>query len=109
VLVGIRPTRSTAPLRHALPGHVIETAFDKGWGKLLNGELLELDRRVWPSAHDLAVAERRHSEAPYRARNVGEMRHRQQCSANRASAGFLAVIIPKLDSPRGRPQQGDLV
>lgn len=30
-----------APLRHALARHVIETAFDKGWGELLNGELLE--------------------------------------------------------------------
>ena len=30
-----------APLRHALPSHVIETAFDRGWGELLNGELLQ--------------------------------------------------------------------
>lgn len=29
-----------APLRHALAGHVVETAFERGWSKLKNGELI---------------------------------------------------------------------
>ncbi len=29
-----------APLRHALTGHSVTTAFEKGWGTLENGELL---------------------------------------------------------------------
>ncbi|MBA3805351.1 MAG: hypothetical protein H0X14_06520 [Acidobacteria bacterium] len=29
-----------APLRNYLPGHAVETAFERGWGKLSNGELL---------------------------------------------------------------------
>ncbi|GAB3656613.1 hypothetical protein [Ramlibacter alkalitolerans] len=29
-----------APLRHALVGHSVETAFDLGWGTLQNGALL---------------------------------------------------------------------
>jgi hypothetical protein len=29
-----------APLRHALAGHVVVTAFEKGWDKLQNGDLI---------------------------------------------------------------------
>ena len=29
-----------APLRSHLPEHVVETAFERGWSKLSNGELL---------------------------------------------------------------------
>jgi hypothetical protein len=29
-----------APLRHQLTGHQIETAFERGWSRLKNGELL---------------------------------------------------------------------
>jgi hypothetical protein len=29
-----------APLRHALPGHEIATAYERGWHTLQNGELL---------------------------------------------------------------------
>ena len=29
-----------APLRHALVGHSVETAFELGWGTLQNGELI---------------------------------------------------------------------
>ena len=29
-----------APLKHALPGHVIEEAVDLGWERLVNGELI---------------------------------------------------------------------
>lgn len=29
-----------APLRHALVGHSVETAFDLGWGTLQNGALI---------------------------------------------------------------------
>lgn len=30
-----------APLRHHLPGHGIETAYELGWSRLSNGELLK--------------------------------------------------------------------
>ena len=30
-----------APLRHALSGHLVLTAFEKGWSDLGNGELLQ--------------------------------------------------------------------
>lgn len=29
-----------APLRHSLTGHSVETAFERGWSKLSNGDLL---------------------------------------------------------------------
>lgn len=29
-----------APLRHALAGHAVETAFERGWSRLQNGDLL---------------------------------------------------------------------
>ena len=28
------------PLRHHLPGHTVETTYEKGWGNLKNGDLL---------------------------------------------------------------------
>ena len=31
-----------APLRYALLGHQVETAFERGWAELLNGDLLEV-------------------------------------------------------------------
>jgi predicted nuclease of predicted toxin-antitoxin system len=30
-----------APLRYALQGHQVETAYEKGWAELLNGDLIE--------------------------------------------------------------------
>jgi predicted nuclease of predicted toxin-antitoxin system len=30
-----------APLRHWLVGHEVETAYERGWAELTNGELLE--------------------------------------------------------------------
>ncbi len=40
-----------APLRDHLPGHSVETAYEKGWSSLRNGELLmkaeaEFDRLI---------------------------------------------------------------
>jgi predicted nuclease of predicted toxin-antitoxin system len=29
-----------APLRHILPGHQVETAYDRGWAELLNRDLI---------------------------------------------------------------------
>ena len=29
-----------APLRHTLEGHVVVEAFERGWDRLLNGELI---------------------------------------------------------------------
>ncbi len=31
-----------APLRHSLAGHVVATAFEKGWSNLQNGDLLRM-------------------------------------------------------------------
>lgn len=31
-----------APLRHALTGHVIATAFEQGWSNLQNGDLIRV-------------------------------------------------------------------
>ncbi len=56
-----------APLRDHLPGHNVETAFEKGWSTLLNGELLSkaeaqfdlmitTDRKL---RHQQSLAERR--------------------------------------------------
>jgi hypothetical protein len=30
-----------APLRYDLPGHTIDTAYERGWSRLKNGELIE--------------------------------------------------------------------
>jgi predicted nuclease of predicted toxin-antitoxin system len=30
-----------APLRHALPGHAVSTAYEMGWASLTNGDLLD--------------------------------------------------------------------
>jgi predicted nuclease of predicted toxin-antitoxin system len=30
------------PLRNYLPSHIVETAYEKGWGNLKNGDLLTL-------------------------------------------------------------------
>lgn len=29
------------PLRYALPGHQVETAYERGWAELLNGDLVK--------------------------------------------------------------------
>ena len=34
-----------APLRRALPGHTVATAYEQGWGALTNGELLAAAER----------------------------------------------------------------
>ena len=31
-----------APLRHSLAEHLVETAFERGWANLKNGELISL-------------------------------------------------------------------
>src|SRR5438477_368374 len=35
-----------APLRHHLPGHSVDTAFERGWSDLQNGELLDAAERA---------------------------------------------------------------
>ena len=40
-----------APLRHALPGHVVTTVAEVGWDRLRNGELL----RAAEGVHDLLL------------------------------------------------------
>jgi hypothetical protein len=32
-----------APLRHALPGHAVSTAYEMGWASLTNGDLLDAE------------------------------------------------------------------
>ena len=34
-----------APLRHALPGHAVSTAYEMGWSSLTNGDLLDAAER----------------------------------------------------------------
>ena len=34
-----------APLRHALPGHAVSTAYEMGWAALTNGDLLDAAER----------------------------------------------------------------
>jgi len=34
-----------APLRHALPGHDVSTAYEMGWAALTNGDLLDAAER----------------------------------------------------------------
>jgi predicted nuclease of predicted toxin-antitoxin system len=34
-----------APLRHALPGHAVSTAYEMGWASLTNGDLLDAAER----------------------------------------------------------------
>ena len=34
-----------APLRHALPGHAVSTAYELGWASLTNGDLLDAAER----------------------------------------------------------------
>jgi hypothetical protein len=36
-----------APLRHALKGHTVATAFEQGWAQLANGELLDAAERAF--------------------------------------------------------------
>ena len=36
------------PLRHALTGHVVSTAFEMGWSEMANGDLLVLPTTSWP-------------------------------------------------------------
>lgn len=36
-----------APLRHALPGHTISTAYEMGWASLTNGDLLDSAERTF--------------------------------------------------------------
>jgi predicted nuclease of predicted toxin-antitoxin system len=37
--------RTPAPLRHALPGHAVSTAYELGWASLTNGDLLDAAER----------------------------------------------------------------
>jgi hypothetical protein len=42
-----------APLRYALRGHRVETAYERGWAELLNGDLIaeaESVNSIQPSA-----------------------------------------------------------
>ncbi|SBT04696.1 conserved hypothetical protein [Candidatus Accumulibacter aalborgensis] len=35
-----------APLRHSLAEHLVETAFERGWANLTNGELISLSEEA---------------------------------------------------------------
>ena len=41
-----------APLRYALPGHAVSTAYEMGWASLTNGDLLDAAER---SSFDVLV------------------------------------------------------
>jgi predicted nuclease of predicted toxin-antitoxin system len=71
-----------APLREFLPSHEVETAFERGWSTLRNGELLA---RAEPE-YDLLITTDRN------------LRHQQNLSARR----LAILVLPTTSWPRLR-------
>ena len=70
-----------APLRHALAGHVVETAYERGWSSLSNGALLaEAENALF----DLFVTT--DQQLRYQ-QNLAGRRDRYSCLADNALAG----------------------
>ncbi|HEY8069528.1 MAG TPA: hypothetical protein VIF38_11625 [Burkholderiales bacterium] len=69
-----------APLRHHLPGHSVETAHEKGWSTLRNGELLAKAEAEF----DLLITTDRH------------LRHQQ----NMADRRIAILVLPTTSWPR---------
>ena len=69
-----------APLRDHLPGHSVETAYEKGWSALRNGELLAKAE----AAFDLLVTTDRN------------LRHQQ----NPAERRIAILVLPTTSWPR---------
>ena len=58
---------ASAPLRHQLVGHTVETAFEMGWGTLRNGALLD---RVEQNGYDLLITT--DQSIPYQQSLIGK-------------------------------------
>ena len=69
-----------APLRDQLPGHSVETAYDKGWSTLRNGELLTKAEAEF----DLLITTDRN------------LRHQQNLSERR----IAILVLPTTSWPR---------
>ena len=69
-----------APLRDHLPGHSVETAYEKGWSALRNGELLAKAE----AAFDLLITTDRN------------LRHQQ----NLAERRIAILVLPTTSWPR---------
>jgi len=71
-----------APLRDYLPGHSVETAYEKGWSALRNGELLARAEAEF----DLLITTDR------------SLRHQQNLAARK----LAIVVLPTTSWPRLR-------
>ena len=69
-----------APLRDHLPGHSVETAYEKGWSALRNGDLLVNAEAEF----DLLITTDRN------------LRHQQNLAARR----FAIIVLPTTSWPR---------
>jgi hypothetical protein len=68
-----------APLRHTLAGHAVSTAYEMGWARLENGDLLD----VAESSFDAFVTtdpNLRHQQ------NLGAAKRRKRCRVGLATA-----------------------
>ena len=78
------------PLRKALVGHTVETAFERGWENLLNGDLLDAAQR---SGFEALIT------------TDQNLRSQQNLTSRR-----IAIIVLMTTSwPRIRRQQGTVV
>lgn len=78
-----------APLRHALRGHVVTTAYEKGWAQLENGDLLEAADKLF----DVFVTTDKN------------LRHQQNLSERR----IAILVLPTANWPRLREQLTSIV
>lgn len=77
-----------APLREALPGHEVVTAYQRGWSTLRNGELI-------------AAAEREFDALVTTDRNL---RYQQNLAGRR----IAILVLPTTSWPRLRPMAADI-
>ncbi len=70
-----------APLRNYLPKHTVETAYEKGWGELTNGELLT---RAEAEGFDALIT------------TDQNLRHQQNLTGRKISV----VVLPTTSWPR---------
>src|SRR5215813_11485103 len=66
------------PLRQHLTSHVVDTAFERGWSTLRNGELLDVAEH---ERYDLLITTDQH------------LRYQQQLAARQLAARQLAIIV----------------
>ena len=76
------------PLKEHLPGHQVETAFERGWSRLSNGELL-------------AAAEGRFDVLITTDQNL---RHQQSLAGRK----LAVLVLPTTSWPRLRDRTGDI-